>query len=255
MTKLLKQFNGGTSTATPPAQAPAPAPSPSTDFFSAETKARAQQAAEVAMEKTQATVSQVTKRVNRLAGQVKERAATVTVPKVSAPKISGKALGLGGAVLCLVIGAGWWFTRAPAPQATPVATVAKPAPVTVAPSTPAPVAAPVAAPATAAAPARAATVAIARVEPTTPAPAPALTRVVLQAPVTPPAPAVVAPASVTQAPLANGPVKSPTPEEINARWNQAVKLPKPVKRAPAAEVKPQYEQDADAALNAWKKSH
>lgn len=244
MSNLFDDFNDGApAPAEPPKAAPKPE-QPATDFFSAETKARAQEAAKVAREKTQATVEVVAQRASDTLAQGKERLAKLTLPKVSMPKIPAKALGAVIAVVVVAAGAGWWFTRAPAPH---------PAPVAVAPSTPAP--APVA------------------VTPSTPTPAPAVsaptTQVVIAPPPVAPVPAPVAPVTpiskVTPTPVAAssteaerslhptpGPIKSPTPEEIRARWAQNVHL---AKSAPKPAVKPQYEQDADAALNAWKKSH
>ena len=241
MSSLFDDFNGAAPAPAEPPKAAPPPKQPSTDFFSTETKAKAQEAAKVAREKTQATVEVVAQRASETFTQGKERLAKLTIPQVTMPKIPAKALGAGIAVIALAAGAGWWFTRAPTPKSAPIA---------VAPSTPAP--APVA------------------VAPSTPKPAPAVSAptpavAIVPQPVTL-APAPVTPvAQVTPSPIsapnpevegsqkaALVPVKSPTPEEIRARWAQNVHVVKPT---PKPVVKPQYEQDADAALNAWKKSH
>lgn len=244
MSSLFDDFNGGAPAPAEPPKAAPPPQQPSTDFFSAETKARAQDAAKVAREKTQATVEVVAQRASETLAQGKERLANLTLPKVSMPKIPAKVLGAGIAALALAAGAGWWFTRAPASKPAPIAVTPStpaPAPVAVAPSTPKPAPAVSAlTPAVAIAP-----------QPVTPAPAP-MTPVPPVAQVTPsPISAPTPEVEGSQKPVP-APVKSPTPEEIRARWAQNVHVVKPTPK-PAA--KPQYEQDADAALNAWKKSH
>lgn len=218
---------------TPSAPAPKPAVTPKeapTDFFTADTKAKAKEAAEVAKAATQATVDIVAKHGKATFDQVKAKAETIKLPSI--PKPPMKWVAAGGVLLTVAIGAGWWFTHAPAskPHSTPV---------TVASSTPA---------------ASASVKAPAPAIPVTPAPSPAPATPVVAAPVpvVPPPPAVTAAVPVP-AP-AQAPIKSPSAADISAQWS---KNAKPVHAAskPSPAVKPQYEQDADAALNAWQKTH
>lgn len=244
MSNLFDDFNDGApASAEPPKAAPRPE-QPSTDFFSAETKARAQEATKVAREKTQASVEVVAQRASDTLAQGKERLARLTMPKITLPKIPAKAIGTAIAVVMVAAGAGWWFTRAPAPQLAPIA---------VAPSTPA--SAPVAVKTPTPTPAQVVSAPAPQVAsaPQPVAPAPAPMPPVAPMPKVTPTPVAASTTEVNGSQKAvSGPVMSPTPEEINARWAKNVHLAKP---APKPETKPQYEQDADAALNAWKKSH
>lgn len=244
MANLFDDFNDGApAPAEPPKAAPKPE-QPSTDFFSAETKTRAQEAAKVAREKTQATVEVVAQRASDTLAQGKERLAKLTMPKITLPKIPAKALVGAIAVGMVVAGAGWWFTRAPAPQ---------PAPIAVAPSTPASASVAVTTPTPTPAQAVSAPAPQVAITPQLVAPAPAPMAPVAPMPKVTPTPVAASTTEVNRSQKAvSGPIKSPTPEEIRARWAQNVHLAKPV---PKPETKPQYEQDADAALNAWKKSH
>lgn len=239
MSSLFDQFNGSGPAPTPvdPPQAPLPAQGPATDFISTETKAKAQVAAKVAREKTQATVHIVAQRANDTLAQTKERMAHVTVPKLST-----KALGAGLTILVIVVGAGWWMSRTPS-QKTEHAPAA--AAVTVAPSTPASASTVTKAPK----PAPVAQVAVTQ-QPAAPPPVAAAT--VTPQPVVATAPQLIVPPVSGPVTQPSQPVMSPSVEEINARWAKGVQKPK---AAPKSAVKPQYEQDADAALDAWKKSH